>query len=60
MMRSKDLDIYEQRACAAVAALCGLSEVTLSKAELPEFVAWAVKEFGDALAKEIESGKAPF
>jgi hypothetical protein len=60
MLKSKDLDPVEQRACETVAALCGVSEITLSAAELADFVAWAVKEFGDALRKEIEDAALPY
>lgn len=60
MAGSKELDEFEKRACAKVAELVGTTEVTLNKDELAEFVGWAVKEFGDAVRKEIESGAAPF
>jgi hypothetical protein len=59
-MKPKDMDQLEQRACETVAALCGVSEITLSQGELAEFIAWAVKEFGDALRKEIEDAVIPF
>lgn len=57
---AKELDVFEQRACEQVAELCGTSQITLNKDELPAFVQWAVKEFGEAVRKEIEGGKPPF
>jgi ribosomal protein L37AE/L43A len=58
-MPAKELDVFEQRACAKVAELC-TGPVTLSNEELPAFVAWAVQEFSQAIRKEIESGDPPF
>lgn len=58
-LMSKKFDIFEGRACQAVAELCG-TEITLNKEEMADFVRWAVDEFGKALRKDLESDKPPF
>lgn len=60
MIKTKELDVYETRACEAVAALCGLTEVRLPADELPQFIAWVIAEFGPALRKQLEGGEPPF
>jgi hypothetical protein len=51
---SRKFDVFEERACQAVAELAG-TDITLTKAEMADFVRWAVTEFGNALRKELES-----
>jgi len=60
MTEHRKFDPFEERAAASVAALVGTSTITLSQEELAEFITWAVKEFGEALAKEIDAGWPPF
>lgn len=60
MADKPSFDVYEKRACETVAALCGMDEFTMTKAELPEFIRWAVTEFGNAIRAEIEAGSPPF
>ena len=60
MAAKRELDIYERRACAQVAELCGTSEITLNKDELADFIAWAVTEFGTEIRKQIDGNEAPF
>lgn len=60
MAPTPEFDIVEQRAAKKVAELSGLSEFTLTAAELPDFVRWAVTEFGEAVRKELEGKDAPF
>lgn len=60
-MQTRNLDAVEQRACLKVAEECsGAEPLTISLAELPAFIAWAVKSFADTMRKDLEQGGAPF
>lgn len=60
MAKTPEFDIVEQRAANKVAELSGLSEFTLTASELPDFIKWAVTEFGEAVRKELEGKDVPF
>lgn len=53
-------DIYEERACKAVAEQLPATNFTFPADELPDFVRWIVEEFGEAIRRELESGEPPF
>lgn len=60
-MQNRNLDAVEQRACLKVAEEASSTEpLTISPAELPAFIAWAVKSFADTMRKDLEQGGAPF
>lgn len=56
----KNLDAVEQRACQKVAEQAGSDPLTIPPAELPAFIAWAVKSFAETMRKDLEEGGAPF
>lgn len=60
MAQSKELDVYEQRAAAAVAEKLPATDFNFPAEDLPKFIGWTVREFADAIRKEIEGGKPPF
>lgn len=60
MAQNRNLDAVEQRACLKVAEECGAEPLAIPSAELPAFIAWAVKQFADTMRKDLESGGAPF
>ena len=59
-MQNRNLDAVEQRACLKVAEECGADGLSVPAAELPAFIAWAVKSFADTMRKDLEEGGAPF
>lgn len=59
-LMTKKFDVFEERACCAVAEFMGTSEITLRKDEMADFVRWVVEEFGNALRKDLESDNPPF
>lgn len=58
-MKQRDFDSLEKLAAEKVADAAG-GDVNVPAAELPAFIAWAVKEFADTMRKHLESGEAPF
>lgn len=58
-MPAKDFDIFELRALAKVAAQLPADNFNFPASELPDFLRWAVGEFGEQVRKEVEGG-APF
>lgn len=60
MAQTPEFDAVEKRVAQKVAELSGLSEFRMTKDELPEFVQWAVREFSEAMRKELEGTGAPF
>ena len=58
-MENRNLDAVEQRACLKVAEEAG-GDIQVPAAELPAFIAWAVKQFADTMRKDLEEGGAPF
>lgn len=53
-MMSNRFDETEVAACKAVAELCVLPEIVLTKDELPQFVKWCVDEFGSELRRILK------
>ena len=44
----------------STSVICSDKTGTLTKDEMPAFVIWVIEEFGAAIRREIDGGKAPF
>lgn len=56
----KDMDVFEQRALQKVAASLPADQFNFPASELPQFIKWVIDDFGEAIRKEVDGGKAPF
>jgi ribosomal protein L37AE/L43A len=59
-MQEKDLDTLEKFCVVKVAEEAGEGDVTITAAELPSFISWAVKSFAETMRKHLDEGGAPF
>lgn len=59
-MTQRAFDVFEGRAIDALREQIGEGDLVVPAEELPIFLRWLIREFGEQVRAEIDSGKAPF